>query len=227
MKKTVAAIVPAAGSSSRMGGISKIFAPVNGLPLIGYTLCALESCNAIDEIIITAQDKDISPIAALCRELGLCKVSKVLRGGETRSLSVMIGLIETNAHFAAIHDGARPCVSPAMCHALIKKAIETRAAIPVLPLTDSVKTCQDNIVTKSLDRSALFSVQTPQCFDTGLVKGALARVLRDGLEITDDAAAVEALPYPVSILPGDTRNIKVTTPLDLEIVSLFLKGGCV
>jgi 2-C-methyl-D-erythritol 4-phosphate cytidylyltransferase len=222
MKKTVAAIVPAAGSSSRMGGISKILAPINGKPLIGYTLHTLESCDAIDEIIITVKEEDITPIAELCRELGLCKVSKILKGGETRTHSVMIGLLETKAGLAAIHDGARPCVSPALCSALIEKAWETRAAIPALQLTDSIKSCQNNIVTRSLDRSSFYAAQTPQCFDTGLVKGALARVLRDGLEITDDAAAVEALPYPVSILPGERLNIKVTTPDDLLIVSAAL-----
>jgi len=226
--KKVAAIVPAAGSSSRMDGISKILTPINGLPLVGYTLRALESCGAIDEIIVTAREGDISPIANLCRNMGLKKVVKIIKGGETRTHSVMIGLMETKAHFVAIHDGARPCVSPGMCEDLIVKARETRAAIPALPLTDSIKRVSERSggfeIAESVDRSALYAVQTPQCFDTGLIKGALAKVLQSGLHITDDAAAVEALPYPVHILPGDKRNIKVTTAEDLEIVSMFLRG---
>jgi 2-C-methyl-D-erythritol 4-phosphate cytidylyltransferase len=192
--------------------------------LIGYTLCALEACGAIDEIIVTAREEDVPPIADLCRELRLCKVIKVLRGGETRPLSVMIGLTETKANLVAIHDGARPCVSPALCGALIGMAWKTRAAIPVLPLTDSVKCVDGTVVKESLDRSVLYTAQTPQCFDKGLVQGALARALRDGLEVTDDAAAVEALPYPVHILPGDRSNIKVTTAVDLDFVSALLKG---
>jgi 2-C-methyl-D-erythritol 4-phosphate cytidylyltransferase len=224
MKKT-AAIVPAAGNSSRMGGISKILTPINGLPLVGYTLRALEACDAIDEIIVTARETDISPIADLCRQLGLKKVVKVLKGGETRTHSVMIGLMETKARFAAIHDGARPCVSPGMCEDLIEKARETRAAIPALPLTDSIKRVTERTgeIAESVDRSALYAVQTPQCFDTGLIKGALTKALQNGLLITDDSAAVEALPYPVHILPGDKRNIKVTTAEDLEVVSALLK----
>jgi 2-C-methyl-D-erythritol 4-phosphate cytidylyltransferase len=207
-----------------MGGISKILMPVNGLPLIGYTLRALESCSSIDEIIVTAREEDIGPISDLCRALGLYKISKVLKGGETRVHSVMTGLMETKAGIAAIHDGARPCVSPALCEALIEKARETGAAVPVLPLTDSVKHCDACVVTRSLDRSMLYITQTPQCFDAGLLKGALAKSLHDGLEVTDDAAAVEALPYPVHTLPGERRNIKVTTPEDLEIVASILKG---
>jgi 2-C-methyl-D-erythritol 4-phosphate cytidylyltransferase len=221
-----------------MYGISKILVPINGLPLIGHTLRNLEACGSIDEIIVVTREEDISAIAALPGKLGLSKISKILKGGETRTLSVMIGLMETKAELVAIHDGARPCVSPELCDALIAKAWETRAAIPAIPLIDSIKVGIQNdakrdsagelplnalFVKKSLDRSALFAAQTPQCFDTGLVKGAIARVLRDGLEATDDAAAVEALPYPVNILPGERQNIKVTTADDLIIVSALLK----
>jgi 2-C-methyl-D-erythritol 4-phosphate cytidylyltransferase len=227
MKKrpAAAAIVPAAGASSRMGGISKILAPVNGLPLIGHTLRALEACDAIGEIIISAREDEITAIADLCRELGLSKVSRVLRGGETRPLSVMIALMETKADIVAIHDGARPCVTPALCAAAINKAVKTGAALPALPLTDSTKAVKDGVIARSLDRSAFFAVQTPQCFEAGLIKGALAKALQADLAITDDSAAVEALPYPVHIVPGDPRNIKVTTAGDLLIASALLRGA--
>ncbi|MCL2004304.1 MAG: 2-C-methyl-D-erythritol 4-phosphate cytidylyltransferase [Oscillospiraceae bacterium] len=224
-RQRVAAIVPAAGTSSRMEGISKILTPVNGLPLIGHTLRALESCAAIDEIIIAAREEDVLPIAGLCRELGLAKVTRVLRGGETRPLSVMIALMETKADIAAVHDGARPCVTPALCEAVVKKAKQTGAALPALPLTDSAKEVKNGIVTLSKDRSALFTVQTPQCFDAGLLRGALAKALQAGLPLTDDSAAVEALPYPVHIVPGETRNLKVTTAEDLLLVSALLRGN--
>ncbi|MCL1807137.1 MAG: 2-C-methyl-D-erythritol 4-phosphate cytidylyltransferase [Oscillospiraceae bacterium] len=223
-RQTVAAIVPAAGSSSRMNGLPKILTPVNGLPLIGHTLRALEACASIDEIIVAAREDDVSRIADLCRELGLTKISRVLHGGETRPLSVMIALMETKAGIAAIHDGARPCVTPAMCQAVIEKAMQTGAALPAIPLSDSVKLVDNMIIKTSADRSSLYTVQTPQCFEAGLIKGALAKALQAGLEITDDSTAVEALPYPVHIVSGETRNIKVTTVDDLLIASALLRG---
>ena len=220
----VAAIVPAAGSSSRMGGIGKILTPINGLPLIGHTLRALEACAEIDEIIIAVREEDVVPVSQVCCSLAMQKVSRILSGGGTRPLSVMIGLMETEARYVAIHDGARPCVTPGLCTAVIEKALKTDAALPALPLTDSVKLVRDGLIQTSAGRSSLFTVQTPQCFETELIKSALARALRDGLKITDDAAAVEALPYPVYTVPGETRNIKVTTADDLLIASAILKG---
>lgn len=218
------AIVPAAGSSSRMGDIHKILRPVNGIPLIGYTLRALEACAAVDEIVVAVREEDITPIAELCNSLNLRKVTRVLKGGTSRPLSVLAALMEINpkTDIAAIHDGARPCLSPALCEAVIRKAAETGAAIPALPLTDSVKLSVNGTVTRSEDRAALYTVQTPQCFEADLLKGALAKALQAGLPITDDSAAVEALPYPVHIVPGETRNIKVTTPDDLLIAAAFL-----
>jgi 2-C-methyl-D-erythritol 4-phosphate cytidylyltransferase len=208
-----------------MGGIPKILVPVNGLPLIGHTLCALEACALIDEIVVAAREEDVATIADLCHGMGLLKVSRILRGGDSRPLSVMIALMETKAGIVAIHDGARPCVTPALCSATIEKAIQTGAALPALPLSDSVKLADGTIIKTSADRSSLYTVQTPQCFEAGLIKGALAKVLQAGLDITDDSAAVEALPYPVHIVPGEARNIKVTTADDLLIASALLKGG--
>lgn len=219
------AVVPAAGDSSRMGGISKILAPVNGLPLIGHTLRALEACRAVDEIIVAAREDNIGLIADLCREIGITKISRVLRGGDTRPLSVMISLMEAKADIIAIHDGARPCLTPSLCEAVIRKAIKTGAAVPALPLADSAKRVADGKISHSLDRTALFTVQTPQCFEAGLIKGALAKALQAGLPLTDDSAAVEALPYPVHTVPGETGNIKVTTADDLLIASALLRGA--
>ncbi len=227
MKKrpTVAAVVPAAGSADRMKGIGKILTPINGLPLIGYSLRALEACMWVDEIVVAARDGDILPIASLCRDLGLKKVSRVLRGGATRALTVLKAVIETQADIIAIHDGARPCLSTKLCEAVIRAAIEHGAAVPGLTLTDTVKVSGNGIVTGSADRSALVAVQTPQCFESALIKGALAKALRDGLAVTDDSAAVEALPYPVHIVPGEVRNIKVTTPDDLIVAEAFLRDA--
>jgi 2-C-methyl-D-erythritol 4-phosphate cytidylyltransferase len=208
-----------------MGGISKILMPVNGLPLIGHTLRALEACGDIQEIIVAAREDEVELIAGLCRRLDIHKVSRILQGGETRPLSVMIALMETKADIVAIHDGARPCVTPALCKTVIAKAIQVGAAIPALPVTDSTKIVADGKISQSIDRAAFYTVQTPQCFEAGLIKGALAKALQAGLELTDDSAAVEALPYPVHIVLGETNNIKVTTADDLLIASALLRGA--
>jgi 2-C-methyl-D-erythritol 4-phosphate cytidylyltransferase len=178
----------------------------------------------IDEIIVAAREDEVVAIAGICHDLGIKKVSRVLRGGAARAHSVMIALQESNADFFAVHDGARPCLTAALCSAVINKAVQVNAALPALPLTDSVKLVHNGVIKTSADRSSLYTVQTPQCFESGLIKGALAKALREGLEITDDAAAVEALPYPVHIVPGEARNIKVTTPDDLLIASSVLRG---
>jgi 2-C-methyl-D-erythritol 4-phosphate cytidylyltransferase len=207
-----------------MGGIPKILTPINGLPLIGHTLCALEACEQIDEIIVATREEDIAPIADLCNRLDMVKISRIVRGGDTRMMSVMIALMEIKADIVAIHDGARPCLSPEMCSMVIEKAKKSGAAIPAVQLSDTVKLVENGLIKGSADRSVLYTVQTPQCFEAGLVKGALAKALKQGLEITDDSAAVEALPYPVHIVPGETRNIKVTTADDLLIASAILRG---
>ncbi|MDR1693098.1 MAG: 2-C-methyl-D-erythritol 4-phosphate cytidylyltransferase [Oscillospiraceae bacterium] len=228
MKPTVTAVVPAAGSATRMRGGDKILTPVNGLPLIGYSLSALEASPLIDEIIIAARDSDILPIAGLCKAMGFQKVSGILRGGSSRPHTVLKVLVETRADIVAIHDGARPCLSVSLCDAVIRKAIETGAAVPGLPITDTVKvTGASRIITGGADRGTLFTVQTPQCFETALIRGALAKALRDGNPVTDDSAAAEALPYPVHIVPGEARNIKVTTPDDLVFAEVFLRGDTV
>jgi 2-C-methyl-D-erythritol 4-phosphate cytidylyltransferase len=205
-----------------MGGGGKILTPINGLPLIGYSLCTLEQCAAVDEIIVAARDEDVLTIAGLCRGMGLKKVSAVLRGGLSRPHTVLKALIETQADIFAIHDGARPCLSAQLCEAVIKAAAETGAAVPGLTLTDTVKTTDKAVITGTANRSLYMTVQTPQCFEGALIRGALAKALRDGLPITDDSAAVEALPYPVHIVPGEVRNIKVTTRDDLVIAATFL-----
>ena len=218
------AVVPAAGSSTRMGGQDKLLLPLDGQPVLLHTLRALDMCPLITEIIVVTREELIVPISQLCRDGGLGKVRKVVVGGETRAHSVLAGLgeLSPDAELAAIHDGARPLVSQTVLETVIRRASECGAAAPAVPVKDTVKRARDSVVEATLDRSELFAVQTPQVFQTDLIKTALARALAEGAALTDDCGAVERLGIGVALTEGDYCNLKVTTPEDLAVAEALL-----
>lgn len=217
------AVVPAAGSSTRMGK-DKLLLPLGEQPVLLHTLRALELCPYITEIVVVTREELIVPIGQLCRDAALDKVRKVIVGGATRSHSVLAGLgeLSQDAELAAIHDGARPLVSQAVLEAVIRRASECGAAAPAVPVKDTVKRARDGLVTATLDRAELRAVQTPQVFQVDLIKTALQKALEDGAELTDDCAAVERLGIGVALTEGDYCNLKLTTPEDLAVAEALL-----
>ena len=217
------AVVPAAGSSTRMGQ-DKLLLPLGEQPVLLHTLRALELCPYITEIVVVTREELIVPIGQLCRDAALEKVRKVIVGGATRSHSVLAGLgeLSPDAELAAIHDGARPLVSQVVLEAVIRRAAECGAAAPAVPVKDTVKRARDGLVAATLDRAELRAVQTPQVFQTDLIKAALARALAEGAELTDDCAAVERLGIGVALTEGDYCNLKLTTPEDLAVAEALL-----
>ena len=217
------AVVPAAGSSTRMGQ-DKLLLPLGEQPVLLHTLRALELCPYITEIVVVTREELIVPIGQLCRDAALGKVRKVIVGGATRSHSVLAGLgeLSQDAELAAIHDGARPLVSQAVLEAVIRRASECGAAAPAVPVKDTVKRARDGLVTATLDRAELRAVQTPQVFQVDLIKTALQKALEDGAELTDDCAAVERLGIGVALTEGDYCNLKLTTPEDLAVAEALL-----
>lgn len=211
------AVVAAAGSSRRMGGENKIFSEIRGVPVIARTLEALESCELIDEIVITARSEDITEIANVCQEYGITKATKIIIGGATRTESVYNGVLETspNAELIAVHDAARPFATAELIEKVIRKAAETNAAAPAVPVKDTIKSVVDGKIVNTLDRSVLYAFQTPQVFSGDILKGALQNALDKKLDLTDDCAAVEALGVAVYVTEGSYDNIKITTPSDL------------
>ena len=218
------AVVPAAGSSTRMEGQDKLLLPLEEQPVLLHTLRALELCPYITEIVVVTREELIVPIGQLCRDAALEKVRKVIVGGATRSHSVLAGLgeLSPDAELAAIHDGARPLVSQAVLEAVIRRASECGAAAPAVPVKDTVKRARDGLVTATLDRAELRAVQTPQVFQVDLIKTALQKALEDGAELTDDCAAVERLGIGVALTEGDYCNLKLTTPEDLAVAEALL-----
>ena len=221
--KYCAAVIVAAGSASRMGGIDKVMAPLGGEPMIVRTVRTFQSCDAIREIVIVTREDLLVPIMDLCH--GFDKVRAVIVGGNSRDESVRKGLAALSAKtkLVAVQDGARPLVTWQAIDRAVRAANSYGAAAPAVAVKDTIKVVRGGIVAATPDRSALRAVQTPQVFDIDLLTGALARAKQDGAAITDDCSAVERLGMSVKIVEGAARNIKVTTPMDLKIAEMLLE----
>ena len=221
-------IVVAAGSSTRMGQ-DKILKELGGVPVIVHSLRTFEHIQEVGEVIVVTREDLIPVIGALCRAHRLQKVIKVVCGGASRVESARLGTLEASrdAALIAIHDGARPFVTEAVIKTVITKAAETGAAAPAVPVKDTIKLARKGLVEQTLERSLLYAVQTPQVFESSLIRGALQKALEDGTEVTDDCSAVERLGMKVTLTEGDERNIKLTTPMDLLWGESLLDEGVV
>ena len=207
------ALVAAAGSSSRMGGVNKLLEPLDGVPVLVRTLTSLQLARQVDEIVVACRESDLLEISELCRTYGITKCSKVIRGGESRVHSVLL----------AVQDGARPLVTPGLIGRVISAALRCGAAAPAVAVKDTIKTVRDGgAVAATLDRDSLRAVQTPQVFDADLLKGALQSALEQGAAITDDCSAVERLGKVVFLVEGEEENLKITTPVDMILAEAIL-----
>lgn len=221
--KRCGAVIVAAGSASRMGGIDKVMAPLGETPMVARTAAAFQNCDAIAEIVIVTRPDLIRPISALCA--GMDKVRAVVAGGSSRQESVWLGLnaLSEDIQLAAIHDGARPLVSNLVIDRTVRAANSYGAAAPAVPVKDTIKVVKGGLVEKTPERATLQAVQTPQVFDFDLLRGALKKAEEEKAAVTDDCSAVERLGMKVKIVEGDERNLKVTTPMDLKIAEMLLE----
>lgn len=221
--KTCGAVIVAAGSATRMGGIDKVMATLGGEPMIARTVRAFQNCDAISEIVIVTREDLILPITGLCKDM--LKVTAVVAGGKSRQESVHLGLnaLSDKVKLAAVHDGARPLITWQVIDRVVRAANTYGAAAPAIPVKDTIKVVEGRVVKNTPDRASLFAVQTPQVFDFDLLRGALKKAELEGAALTDDCSAVERMGMAVKIVEGDERNLKVTTPLDLKIAELLLE----
>lgn len=219
-----AAVVAAAGSSTRMGQ-DKILLELAEIPVIVHTLRALETCPYIHEIVVVTREELLVPISKLCADYLLAKVRKIVVGGATRVHSVYMGIREVSeqAKLIAIQDGARPLVSQEVLCEVIRTAEKCGAAAPAVPVKDTIKQAENGVVTETPDRTKLFAVQTPQVFEADLIRAALHKAVEDNLPITDDCSAVELLGMKVTLTQGSDDNIKITTPADLVLAEALLQ----
>lgn len=217
------AVIVAAGSASRMGGIDKVMALLDGEPMIVRSARTFQNCDAIREIVIVTREDLLARIMGLCASFD--KVKAVVVGGNDRPSSVRAGLnaLSDSVRLVAVHDGARPLITEAVIDRTVRAAHTYGAAAPAVPVKDTVKMVKGGVVKSTPERSALQAVQTPQVFDLDLLRGALKKAAADGAAITDDCSAVELLGMSVKIVEGDERNLKVTTPMDLKIAQVLLE----
>ena len=221
--KYCGAVIVAAGSASRMGGIDKVMAPLQGEPMVLRTVREFQNCDAIREIVVVTRPDLILPIMSLVQ--GLDKVKAVVAGGESRQESVNLGLnaLSDKVKLVAVQDGARPLITWQVIDRTVRAANTYGAAAPAIPVKDTIKTVQGGLVKETPDRKLLYAVQTPQVFDLDLLRGALKKAKDDGAAVTDDCSAVERLGMRVKIVEGDERNLKVTTPFDLAVAKMLLE----
>ena len=221
---SVCAIIVAAGRSERMGGVDKLFAELAGRPLLAWTLGAFKSCSAVDDIVVVASSESLDRVAQLVRDWRFdAKVTSIVPGGSSRQESVRAGLeAAAGAKIVAVHDGARPLVTPEIIEQGVTLARETGASLCGVPTRDTVKLVEGEppLVRSTLPRDTVWLAQTPQCFDRALLLEA-HRVTESA--VTDDAALVEELGRPVSVFEGAWSNIKVTTQEDLVLAEALMR----
>jgi len=226
-KPFLSAVIVAAGSSSRMGGEDKIFLPISGIPVIARSLLAFENCGDISEIIVVTKESSAGKIWEIAEEHGIRKLVKIVPGGNTRAESVRSGVLAVSekADFVAIHDGARPLVTPDDISRCAADAFRFGGAVLAVPVTDTIKYGRKNgFVEYTPAREKLFAAQTPQIFDLAIYKEAMERAFRELADFTDDSRIFENDARKVFLTPGKRYNIKITAPEDIVIAEALLKG---
>lgn len=228
MQDTTAVIIVAAGSSRRMGGRDKLWIPLLGRTILARTIDIFDASPLVDTIIPVISADRCADATALCTQEGWHKVAAIVPGGARRQDSVRNGLdtlaeIAPACRWVMIHDGARPLVTPFILAAGLRTAQERQAAIAAVPVKDTIKQALDGLVTGTLDRSQLWSIQTPQVFAFPLIHHAHHTPLAQE-DVTDDAALLEKLGHSVAIFPGSYSNIKITTEEDILIAEALLQG---
>ncbi len=217
------AIVVAAGKGSRMQSeMKKQFLPLLGMPVLSHTLEAIEKSDFIEEIILVVSEEDILTAKDIVAASDLEKVSKIVAGGKNRAESVSKGLAEVSdsADVVLIHDGVRPCISETLVEECIRNAKEHGAsALGVKPKNTIKRINKNGFIEETVDREELVEIQTPQCFQTELIKKAYEDF---DSSVTDDCALVEKLGVKIHITEGSYANIKLTTREDLLMLTALI-----
>ena len=223
------ALIVAAGQGTRMGpDVDKLFLELNGCPLVAHTWRRFDHAPCIEHLVIVVRDGMQGAFAQLAKEHSFTKPFRVVAGGKERQNSVWNGLeaLPRDADLVAIQDAARPCTSDGLIAATIEAARQFGAAVAAQPVADTIKESRDGQwVERTLDRSRLWTVQTPQTFRVEVIRRALAEVSRRHLFVTDNTAACELIGQPVKLIVRHLPNPKVTRPDDLPYVEWLLRQG--
>ncbi len=220
------AIVTAAGSGQRMGGVSKQLMLLSGKPCILYSLLSFQNCKDIDEIVIVAKEGEVDVMKKLCRDHNISKLSSVVTGGSTRQESVANGFsaVSKQCELVAIHDAARPLILPEHIEILLQNARRYGAACAAKKVTDTVKRIGKNeLISQTVPRDDLYTVQTPQVFKADLYRVSLALAEQSRCAVTDDCALAENAGFPVKLCELGIHNLKLTTQEDITFIESYLK----
>ena len=221
------AIIVAAGKGTRMGPkVDKLFLEVAGRPIVAHTWARFNHAACIDEIVLVVRDTMQPAFAELAVQFQFEKPYRLVVGGKERQDSVLNGLqaLDAGAEIVAIQDGARPCTTEKLIADTIQAAHETGAAVAAQRVTDTIKeTDGGTLIARTVDRSRLWAVQTPQSFRIEVIRRALAAVKEKGLIVTDDTAACELIGQAVKLVESAVPNPKVTRPGDLAYVEALLR----
>ncbi len=219
-------IVTAAGSSRRMGGANKLLLPLQGKPLLVHTLGYFERHSLVRGVVMSAPADQREVYLELVREHALRKVVAVVAGGAERQDSIRNALAALDCgpdEAVAIHDGARPCLSGDLLERLLEALSEAQGSLPMVAVKDTIKRVDDQgRVLQTLVRSELFAAQTPQLFRYAAIVEAHRRAHKEGYLGTDDCSLIEYYGGSICAVEGDYRNLKVTTPEDLELVGAYV-----
>ncbi|HEV2453278.1 MAG TPA: 2-C-methyl-D-erythritol 4-phosphate cytidylyltransferase [Verrucomicrobiae bacterium] len=221
------AILVAGGRGARMGR-DKLFLEVAGKPVVAHTWARFDEAVAIDEIVVVVRAGMEKKFAALAKKYKFRKKFRIVAGGAERQDSVWAGLeaAPADADIVAIHDAARPCVNNDLIAATVKYAEETGAAVAAHPVTDTIKESADGrLIQKTLDRSQLWAMETPQTFRLDVIRRAIAAARTKKMIFTDDTASCELIGQPVRLVSSIAPNPKVTVPGDLAIIEALLAHG--
>ena len=222
----VGAIIAAAGFGRRMkADRPKQLLALNGIPIIIHTIRNCDISRVIDYIIVTAPRESVIEVSELVKSAEFQKPVIVVQGGERRQDSVASGLnhLQPGTDIVAVHDGVRPFVSTDDIENAVLQAERTGAAVLAVPIVDTVKQVEKDVIESTLTREHLVLAQTPQVFRTEILKQAFDRATKDEYYGTDESSLVERLGHPVAIVRGSERNIKITRPSDLSLARAFLE----
>jgi 2-C-methyl-D-erythritol 4-phosphate cytidylyltransferase len=221
----LSAIIVAGGSSQRMG-FDKLFAVIAGEPVMAHSIRAFDRTSSVSEIVVVAREQSHEAIRKIISASGFTKVAQIVRGGERRQDSVRAGLdaIDENANYVAVHDAARPLVTPDQIERAFEQCCVHSAASLAQPVNDTLKRADAELsVVGSVDRHQLWAMQTPQMFERRLIQDAYREVYTEDILITDEVSAVERLGHKIALVFNDDFNFKITYARDLPVADFILR----
>lgn len=221
----LSAILVAGGSSQRMG-FDKLFAVIARQPVIAHAIRAFDHATSVSEIVVVVRQERHDEIRKITSGAGFKKIRAIVPGGEHRQDSVRAGLdrIDRDAKYVAVHDAARPLITPEQIERAFEQCRVHRAAALAQPVNDTLKRADaDLLVVGSVDRHQLYAMQTPQIFERKLIEDAYRAVYAENILVTDEVSAVERLGYKIALVLNDDFNLKITYPRDLPVADFILR----